>query len=500
MTVSPSPAGRLCRRSLSHARVRLPRFDPAEVAAGIVHIGLGAFVRAHVAAFNDEAMEATGDLSWGIAGVSLRSAEQKNRLVPQDCLYTAVERGPDGARARILGSLTAALHAPGDGEALAAALAAPATRIVSLTITEKGYCHDPASGRLRPDHPDIRADLERGGTPATAPGLIVEALAARRSAGVAPFTVLCCDNLPSNGRVTRQVVSDYAALKDDALAAWIEAEVAFPSTMVDRIVPAVTDEVVAEASELVGLRDAAPVLHEPFRQWVIEDRFSAGRPRWDLAGAQMVSDVEPFELMKLRMLNGTHSAMAYLGTLAGVETVSAAITDPDIGPFVDALWREEIIPTVPPPPGTDLPAYARQLRQRYENPGVRHLTAQIAMDGSQKLPQRILAPVRDRLVAGKDFARLALIVAAFLRHAQGTADDGRPLKISDPFAPLLQAAAGRAVDGPDYVRQATAIGPIFGDLGTADAFVAAVTAAYLDMSTAGTGATLRRLRDTVTPR
>ncbi|MBS7541782.1 mannitol dehydrogenase family protein [Ancylobacter oerskovii] len=493
MTDTTSSFERLDRRSLPRVRARLPGFDPARVGTGIVHIGLGAFVRAHVAAFNDEAMEASGDLSWGLTGVSLRSPDQKARLEPQDGLYTAVERGPGGSHARIIGSLTAAIHAPSEGERLAALLADPATRIVSLTITEKGYCHDPATGHLRADHPEIRADLAAGSRPATAPGLIVAALAARRAAGLAPFTVLCCDNLPGNGHVTRRVVTEYAALKGEALAVWIEREVAFPSTMVDRIVPAVTPEGIAATAELIGLRDEAPVLHEPFRQWVIEDNFPSGRPRWDLAGAQMTTDVEPFELMKLRMLNGTHSAMAYLGTLAGVETVSAAIADPDIGAFVEALWREEIIPTVPPPPGADLAAYAAQLRARYENPGVRHLTAQIAMDGSQKLPQRILAPIRDRMAAGQGIERLALVVAAFLRHARGTSDAGAPLRVSDPLAPLLASAAAPATDAAGYVRRAVAIEPIFGTLGANPTFTAAVTDAYVRLSTHGTRATLRGL-------
>lgn len=468
---------RLSRATLPRAQARLPRFDPATVGTGIVHLGLGAFMRAHVTAFNDDAMETSGDLSWGIAGVSLRSTDPTTRLTPQDALFTAVERGAD-TRARILGSLTAAIHAPSEHARLMGLLTAPETRIVSLTITEKGYCHDPATGHLRPDHPDVVADLASD-TPRTAPGLIVAALAARRAAGVAPFTVLCCDNLPQNGRVTRQVVTGFAALLDRALAAWIMDNVAFPSTMVDRIVPAVTEDVLTDTAALIGLRDEACVLHEPFGQWVIEDTFPQGRPDWHLAGAQMTDNVEPWELMKLRMLNGTHSAMAWLGTLAGVQTVGEAIADPDIGPFIDALW-EEIIPTVH---GTDLHAYAADLRARYANPGMRHLTAQIASDGSQKLPQRILGPLRDRMAAGQDWTRLALVVAAFLRHAQGVADDGTALHISDPLAPLLGGTA----------REMMALPQIFGPLGQNPAFVAAIEDQHHKLARDGVRATLRAL-------
>ncbi|MGR3197717.1 MAG: mannitol dehydrogenase family protein, partial [Paracoccus sp. (in: a-proteobacteria)] len=354
---------------------------PSDAPAGIVHLGLGAFFRAHGAIFVSEAMEASGG-DWGIIGVSLQSPGTRDRLKPQGWAYTALELGPQGETAQVVTVLRDVLVAPEDPQAVLDAMAAPAVRIVSLTVTEKGYCHEPSTGRLNTDHPDIRHDLDHP-RPKSAPGFLVRALQARRAAGLDPFTVLCCDNLPENGRVVRGVVLDLARLVDPALASWIEAKGAFPSTMVDRIVPATTPADLDRLEALTGHRDEAPVMHEPFRQWVIEDSFACGRPDLGEVGVQLVQDVTPFEHMKLRMLNGTHSSLAYLGYLAGHETIADTMADPVFARFADRLWRDEIIPALTPPSGEDLAAYARALHDRYANPAIRHRTWQIAMDGSQ---------------------------------------------------------------------------------------------------------------------
>ncbi len=411
--------------------------DPATTPAGIVHLGLGAFFRAHGAIYVAEAMAAAGG-DWGITGVSLQSPGTRDKLKAQGWAYTAVELGPEGETPRVVSVLHDVLVAPEDPQAVLDAMAAETTQIVSLTVTEKGYCHQPSTGRLNRDHPDITHDLAHP-LPVSAPGFLVRALAARRAAGLPPFTVLCCDNLPENGRVVRAVVIELAGLIDPALASWIEAAGAFPATMVDRIVPATTPADIDRLAALTGLRDAAPVMHEPFRQWVIEDHFAGPRPDFAAAGAQMVADVTPYEHMKLRMLNGTHSSLAYLGYLAGHETIAETVADPVFARFARTLWRDEIIPALTPPPGEDLAAYADALLARYANPGIRHRTWQIAMDGSQKLPQRILGTIAESRAAGRPVPGLTLAVAAWIRYTSGRDEQGQPIEVKDPLAPRLAA-------------------------------------------------------------
>ncbi|PZU93270.1 MAG: mannitol dehydrogenase [Chelatococcus sp.] len=475
------------------ASVRRPAYDRTALTPGIVHLGLGAFARAHLAEYTDDALEAEFG-PWGIVGASLQRPDQRDRLKPQDGLYTFLKRAPAGPELRVVGSVLDVLVAPESPAALVARLAAPATRIVSLTVTEKGYCHDPASGRLKADHPDIVHDLADPDAPRSAVGLIVAGLRARRAAGLAPFTTLCCDNLPHNGRVLAGLVRDFAALTDDRLSAWIEAEGAFPSTMVDRIVPATTESDIAEVAALLGAGDAAPVIGEPFRQWAIEDVFVAGRPRWDAAGAQLVTNVAPFEFMKLRMLNGAHSSLAYLGYLAGHETVADASGDPVLARFLEGLWAE-IIPTVPAPEGVALTDYARALLARFRNPAIRHRTWQIAMDGSQKLPQRLLGTIRDRLKAGAPIDRLALGVAAWMAYVSGTDEKGAPIDVRDPLAAQFAQATARtgrdaqalatallgieAIFGADLPREERFTGPVIAHLGTLFEKGAKATAAGL---------------------
>ena len=412
--------------------------EPSNAPAGIVHLGLGAFFRAHGAIYVAEAMAKSGG-DWGIIGVSLQSPGTRDRLRPQGWAYTALELASGGERPQIVTALRDVLVAPENPQAVLDAMAAPAVKIVSLTVTEKGYCHEPSTGRLNRAHPDIAHDLENP-LPKSAPGFLVRALQARRAAGLRPFTVLCCDNLPENGRVVRGVVQELAGLIDPELAAWIEAEGAFPATMVDRIVPATTAADLDQLAVAAGYRDEAPVMHEPFRQWVVEDDFvDAARPDLGGVGAQLVGDVTPFEHMKLRMLNGTHSSLAYLGYLAGYETISDTVADPAFSAFVRGLWRNEIIPALTPPPGVDLGGYADALHARYANPAIRHRTWQIAMDGSQKLPQRILGTIIEARAAGRAVPGLTLAVAAWMRYASGRDENGQPIEVKDPLAQRLAA-------------------------------------------------------------
>ncbi|MFD1880475.1 mannitol dehydrogenase family protein [Paracoccus pacificus] len=425
-------------------------------AIGWVHLGLGAFFRAHGAIYVAEAMQASGG-DWGILGVSLQSPGTRDAMAKSDFGYTAVELGPDGQSSRWIEVIRDVLVAPENPQAVLDAMADPAVHVVSLTVTEKGYCHNPATGRLNPDHPDIRHDLENP-LPRSAPGFLVRALQMRKDRGLRPFTVLSCDNLPENGRVVRGVVLDLAKLIDPDLAAWIETEGRFPATMVDRIVPATKPEDIAFVATATGRADAAPVMHEPFRQWVIEDDFVDGiRPDLGAVGVQMVRDVTPFEHMKLRMLNGAHSSLAYLGYLSGHETIADAMADPALSGFVRALWRDEIIPALDPPPGEDLAAYAAALAQRFSNPGIRHRTWQIAMDGSQKLPQRLLATLSENLAAGRASPRLALGVAAWMRYVGGVDENGQPIEVKDPLAARLRSLSDGADSPPEALLAVTEV-------------------------------------------
>ena len=414
-----------------------PTYDRSAAATGIVHLGIGAFHRAHQAVMTD-AVLAQGDRRWGILGASLRSPETREALAPQDGLYTVAVRDQQGERLQVVGSVGTLIVAPEDPQALLAAMSSPSVRIVSLTVTEKGYCHAPATGALDERHPDIVHDLAHPEAARSAPGLIVEALRRRRAAGVPAFTALCCDNLPHNGATLKRVLVRLAGLRDADLGRFVEDELRCPSTMVDRIVPATTDADRESIAATLGLQDAWPVITEPFSQWVIEDDFAAGRPAWDEAGATFVSDVAPFELAKLRLLNGSHSTLAYLGSLAGHETVADTMAAPGFAALVRDLMLEEVAPTLPVVPGLDLHCYAASLVARFRNPSLRHRTSQIAMDGSQKLPQRLLGTIRDRLAAGAGFERLALGVAAWMRFATGRDEAGRSIDLRDPLADDLQ--------------------------------------------------------------
>lgn len=458
----------------SGGQIRGIAYDRAAVTPGIVHLGIGAFHRAHMAVYVDDIL--AKDPSWGIVGASLRRPDTKAALAPQDCLYTVAIRDASGTSCRVIGALLDVLDAATQRRQLLEIMADPRIRMVSLTVTEKGYCHDPATGELDPRHPDIVHDLAHPEDPVSAPGIIVRALEMRRQSGAAPFTVMSCDNLPANGRTTARIVTRFAALRDPGLGRHVAEDVAFPSTMVDRIVPATTDADRHLVRELTGLDDAWPIMTEPFTQWVVEDRFPSGRPAFETVGAQLVEDVEPFELMKLRMLNGSHSTMAYLGYLGGYQYVAEAVADPGMRRLIHGLMTEEVMPTLPMP-RADLEAYRDRLLERFANPALHHRTWQIAMDGSQKLPQRLLGTIRDRLAKGQGIARLALGVAAWMRYVTGVDEKGEPIEVRDPLATRLMAIAANAGEDPRRLFEGLVeVGEIFGaDLPANAAFREAVT-------------------------
>ena len=435
-------------------------YDRAAVTPGIVHLGIGAFHRAHMAVYVDNLLPR--DPRWGIIGASLRRPDTRDALAPQDFLYTVAIRDASGTANRVIGSILDILDANTQRDELIAMLADPRIRIVSLTVTEKGYCHDPATGRLDPNHPDIVHDLANPHAPISAPGLIVRAIELRRDAGIAPFTVMSCDNLPANGKTTQRIITGFAELLSPGLADYIGKHIAFPSTMVDRIVPATTDADRETVRAATGRDDAWPIMTEPFTQWVIEDHFASGRPAFELAGAQLVEDVEPFELMKLRMLNGSHSTTAYLGYLSGYQYVSEAVADPAIRTLIHGLMTEEAMPTLPMDQ-TELGRYRDQLLARFANPALKHRTWQIAMDGSQKLPQRLLGTITALISDGKPCSRLTLGVAAWMRYVTGIDEQGNPIEVKDPLAARLRSiadAAGR--DATTLADGLLAVSEIFG--------------------------------------
>ena len=411
-------------------------------------------------------MTASGG-DWGISGVSLRSSKIRDRLAPQGNVYTAVELSPHRQKTRIVTSLCEVIFAPEYPGALLTRLADPSVKIVSLTVTEKGYCHIPSTGALDIAHPDIQHDI-RALEPRSAVGYLVRALDARRSAGQRPFTILSCDNLPDNGQITRNVVLGLAKAIDPKLASWIASEARFPATMVDRIVPATTPDDIGQLTHLTGYLDRAPVFHEPFRQWVIEDNFVDGaRPDFThVPGIQLVGNVKPFELMKVRMLNGTHSALAYLGYLAGYETIAETVNDPAFKTYVKRLWETEIIPTLCPPEGVDLHRYAGELMDRYSNAAIWHKTWQIAMDGSPKLPQRLLGTIADNIATGRSCEGLILAVAAWMRYVGGIDEQGEPIDVRDPLASRLRSLSDSSDAARGKVDALLSVEQVFGaDLG-----------------------------------
>lgn len=427
--------------------IAVPAYDRKAVTPGIVHIGVGAFHRAHQAVYVDDCL-AAGASDWGIVGASLRSADTRDALNPQDGLYALAVQDASGEKLRVIGSLLDMLVAPESPEALIARMADPATRIVSLTVTEKAYLRDAKAG-LDLKHGDVDRDLQNPAGPRTVYGFLAAALERRFAAGTPAFTVLCCDNLPANGATVKGLFHAFMEARDGAVSDRF-AGVAFPSTMVDRIVPATTDDDRARISEKLGVADAWPVKAEPFMQWVVEDDFPLGRPDWEPFGVQMVSDVAPFEDMKLRLLNGAHSAIAYFGLLIGHATVSEAFSDPDIRRFVQGLWREAI-PSLPGDAGLEPDAYVAALGDRFDNTALVHRTAQIATDGSQKLPQRVFAPAVSALREGRPVGHLLAVPAAWIACCAARGKDWPNGHFTDPLDERLSEIFGGDSSAADTV-------------------------------------------------
>ncbi len=468
--------------------VRVPSFDPAKVTAGIVHLGLGGFHRAHMARYTHNLMEAEPDaLAWGIIGAGLMPADRRMRdsLAPQDNLYTLVERDAERETVAVIGSLAGVVFAGESSAALMDAIDRPDIRIVSLTVTEHGYCLNRSTKQLDPDHPLIRQDLAHPERPSSAVGIVAEAFRRRMVAGTAPFTALSCDNIQHNGSVLRDAVLALARLRDSALADWIAANAAFPSTMVDRITPVTAEADVASLADRYGIVDRWPVFAESFTQWVIEDRFPQGRPAWERVGAQFVEDVAPYEFMKLRLLNASHLAVSGLGRLAGYVTIGESMADHSIRRYMIALMDRETGPTLPSVPGIDLALYKATLVERFANPAIEDTVERVNTDA----PLNILVdPIQDRLRSGAPVELLALALAAWLRRVRGEDEQGQPIDIRHPLAVQLRA---KAIEGGSDPRPLLGIASLFGETGTDPRLIEPVGRWLASLYEKGSRATLK---------
>lgn len=441
--------------------LRRSTYAPESVGVGIVHIGLGAFHRAHQAAYIESWLNRNGGGNWGICAANIRANSALiDQLTAQDCRYhLAAYTDSEHVELSEIHSIRRAIFAASDKEVLLAEMSVPATRIVTLTVTEKGYCLNGATGELLLESPGIAHDILQPTRPRTAPGLLVEALSRRRASGIAPFTVLSCDNMPDNGNRTRRAVSMLAAQNSDNLARWIDREVAFPSSMVDRIVPAVTAATTEGLEKLLGFPDPAAVACEAFSQWVIEDRFSMGRPDWEFDGVEMVADVKPYETMKLRLLNGAHSLLAYCGLMRGKATVAEAIDDPALASLVRSFFGEASA-SLDASTAPDIESYTASLLNRFRNDSLNHQLRQIAMDGSQKIPQRWLEAALINLEQGREIAATAKALAAWLGYIRGSDELGRNWEVDDPLASRLAQCHNQASDD-DIVDSLLGIREIF---------------------------------------
>jgi mannitol 2-dehydrogenase len=469
--------------------IHVPAFDPAAVTPGIVHLGLGGFHRAHMARFTHSLMEQRADmLGWGIVGAGLLPADRKmyDALVPQDGLYTLVERSGIAETVSVIGSIAQLVHAADSSAALLTAIDQPSIRIVSLTVTENGYCLNPATKRLDTADVLIRQDLAMPEQPKSAIGIIVEAYRRRMAAGQAAFTALSCDNIQHNGDVLRQAVLELARLRDPALAAWIKREARFPNAMVDRITPATAPEDIADLTARYGIVDHWPVFAETFTQWVIEDDFAQGRPAWEDVGAQFVADVSPYEFMKLRLLNASHLAVAGLGRLAGYVYIDETMRDDTLRRYMQALMDRETGPTLPPVPGIDLARYKATLIERFANPTIKDTVERVNTDA----PLNVLVdPIRDRLKQGESVELLALALAAWMRRMRGEDEAGQTIEIRHPLAGELRA---KAIQGGSDPAPMLGIERLFGELADNAAFVATVRKWLASLYAVGVEATLRR--------
>ena len=464
---------------------------------GIVHLGLGAFHRAHQAVYLQRHLNRHGASDWGLCSANLRSNRTLvDQLRAQDGRYHVAEyRDREQVTLREIGVLRQALYVGEGGddlELLLRRMAAPQTRIVTLTVTEKGYCLSPATGQLRIEDPAIAHDIAHPQAPRTAPGIVLEALRRRRAAGIQGFTVLCCDNMPDNGQRTRRAVSGLAAMQDEGLAQWVNDHVAFPGCMVDRIVPAMDTESFTRLEQQVDCYDPAAVVCESFSQWVIEDHFPLGRPDWEVEGVQMVSDVRPFETMKLRMLNGSHSLLAYVGLLLGYESVFDAINDADLARFIERYMLDEAVPTLDMPAEIQLEVYAHDLAARFANDSLQHRLRQIAMDGSQKLPQRWLLGAQQLLEEGRGLDCTALGIAAWIYYCTQPSPDGSARGIDDPMSAIFADISGR-FEGASLVDAVLRLDEVFpATLFEFVAFRDAIQRAYATLVRDGMASLLRK--------
>lgn len=468
--------------------VQMPGYDRKALTPGIVHIGLGNFHRAHMAVYLDDLFRLGLAHDWAIIGAGVRPADaaMRDALLAQNCLSTVIELDPQGRSCRRIGAMIDFLPVEPGNASLIATMSRPEIRIVSLTVTEGGYFIDPASGAFDPTAPAIVADAANPGAPGTAFGAIVAALKARRAGGIAPFTVMCCDNLPGNGDVTRNAVVGLARLSDPDLSAWIDATVAFPNAMVDRITPATGPRERAMAAAF-GLDDPVPVTCEPFRQWVIEDHFPAGRPPLERVGVTFSREVHAYEMMKIRILNGGHAIIAYPAGLMDIEFVHEAMADPLIKGFLDRVETEEVVPYVPPVPDTEIAGYYEVIRQRFSNPEVADTTRRLCLDGSNRQPKFIIPSLRDALAAGGLVEGLALVSALWCRYCAGVTDSGAVIAANDPDWDRLTALAHQARDQPDLWLAQKAI---YGETGEDPCFRAAFARHLTRLWAEGTRAVL----------
>jgi mannitol 2-dehydrogenase len=474
-------------------RLPAPAYDRDLVTPGVVHFGVGGFHRAHQAMYLDRLMNEGQALDWGICGVGVMPADRKMKEVmdAQDGLYTLVLKHSDGTyEPRVIGSIVAYLFAPDDPEAVIETMAAPSIRIVSLTVTEGGYNISDVTGEFDQANPDVVGDLEPGAVPRTTFGLITEALRRRRERGLMPFTVMSCDNLQGNGHLARRAFTTFARLRDPDLGDWVEREVSFPNCMVDRITPVTTDADRAEVTERFGIEDQWPVVCEPFTQWVLEDAFTAGRPPYEGVGVQVVDDVEPYELMKLRLLNAGHQALCYFGYLCGYRFVHQAAQDPLFQAFLLGYMDTEATPTLPPVPGVDLGEYKRTLIARFSNPQVRDTIARLCAESSDRIPKWLLPVIRLQLETGGEISRSAAVVASWARYAEGADEQGEPIEVVDRLASRLVPLARRQRADPGVF---IANRQLFGDLAADERFRTGFLSALASLHSCGARATLESL-------
>lgn len=490
MSTAPGIPLRSATLSELSEAIERPVYDRGAVTVGVVHFGVGGFHRAHQAMYLDRLMNEGTALDWGICGVGTLQGDARMAEVmkAQDCLYTMVVKHPDGRlEPRVIGSMVDYLFAPADPGAVLTRMADPSVRVVSLTVTEGGYHFNQVTGEFDPSDPEIQADLVENAVPRTVFGFITAALVRRRQGGVEPFTVMSCDNIPGNGHMAQRMITAFARLKDAALGDWIDAHVRFPNSMVDRITPVTTDADRTGLAERFGVQDGWPVVCEPFTQWVLQDSFGDGRPALEQAGVQLVDDVEPYELMKLRLLNCSHQALCYLGFLAGYAYAHEVCQDPLFVDFLLGYMREEGQPTLPPVPGVDLDAYEHQLVERFANPEVRDTLARLCAESSDRIPKWLVPVIKAQLAQSGTVRRSALVVASWARYAEGVDESGGRIEIVDRLRDQVMAAAAAQREDPvAFLRNRD----LFGDLVDDERFVTAYVAALGSLHEKGARATL----------